>query len=226
MPPVVTEARFLEGRTLEEYLTFIGTPENLARENSGGSGARLDRSAELRAAYDSRELNEDQLAALQWLAAQPEAPTRILAIVEEWSSDCRRDLPSIGRIAEALGAELRIFTRDGERFSASHTPSLADAPDSNADLMAQFLTEKRGEQWQSVPILAFFTSEMRYLYHYAEMPAVFDKDRIFANPDAVLHNDLAAWTALLGSPFYRVWQCAAVDEIVSALHRVALLGQA
>ncbi|MEI6665606.1 MAG: hypothetical protein WCL53_05575 [Chloroflexota bacterium] len=189
MPAVVTEARFLEGRTLDEYLSYIGTPENLARENSGGTGARLDRSAELRAACDARKLNEDQLAALSWLAAQPDAPTRILAIVEEWSSDCRRDLPSIACIAEALGAELRVFTRDGERFSASHAPNLADAPDSNADLMAQFLREKRGEQWQSIPIAAFFTSEMRYLYHYAEMPSVFDKDRIVTNSDAVFHDD-------------------------------------
>lgn len=226
MPPVVTEARFLEGRTFDEYPTYIGTPENLAREIVGGAGARLDRSAELRAAYDALELNGDQDAALRWLAAQPDAPTRILALVEEWSSDCRRDLPSIARIAEALGAELRIFARDGERFSASDAPSLLGAPDSNADLMAQFLTEKRGQQWQSIPILAFFTSEMRYLYHYAEMPFVFDKDRIVTNSDAVFHDDPKAWTALLASPFFRVWQSAAVDEMVSALHRVALLGQA
>ncbi|RLT28566.1 MAG: hypothetical protein DWI48_00370 [Chloroflexi bacterium] len=226
MPPVVTEARFREGRTIEEYLAFIGTPENLARQNSGGVGSRLDRSAELRTACDACELTEDQHAALEWLAAQPEAPARILAIVEEWSSDCRRDIPSIARIAEALGAELHVFTRDGAQFSDAHVPSLADSPDSNADLTVQFLNEKRGEQWQSIPVFAFFTAEMRYLYHYSEMPSVFDKDRIVTNQDAVFHDDPAAWTSLLGSPFFRVWQCAAVDEMVSALHRVALLGQA
>lgn len=201
----MTEARFLEGRTFDEYLTYIGTPENLAREIVGGAGARLDRSAELRAAYDALELNGDQDAVLRWLAAQPDAPTRI---------------------AEALGAELRIFARDGDRFSASDAPSLLGAPDGNADLMAPLLTEKRGQQWQSITILAFFTSEMRYLYHYAEMPFVFDKDRIVTNSDAVFHDDPKAWTALLASPFFRVWQSAAVDEMVSALHRVALLGQA
>src|SRR5262245_57286349 len=128
MPPTVTEARFRQGRTLEEYLAYIGSPENLARETSGGGATRTDRSDALRAAYARRALTSDQIEALHWLAAQPEPPARILAIVEEWSSDCRRDLPSIARIAEALGAELRIFTRDGQHFSASYAPSLADAP--------------------------------------------------------------------------------------------------
>ncbi len=223
--PTVTEARFREGRTVDEYLEFIGTPENLAREGSGRT-TRIDRSEMYRTRSTTRALNDDQRAALQWLAAQPEAPTRILAIIEEWSSDCRRDFPSIVRIAEALGAELRIFTRDGQQFSDAHVPSLHDAPDSSADLMAQFLNEKRGEQWQSIPVFAFFTSDMRYLYHYSEMPMIFDKDGVFVNDDAPLHDDPAAWAALLESPFFHVWQCAAVDEMVSALHHVALVGQA
>ena len=33
---VVTPERFKSGRTFEQYLAYIGTPENLKREGTGG----------------------------------------------------------------------------------------------------------------------------------------------------------------------------------------------
>ena len=57
----------------------------------------------------------------------------------------------LARLAEAGGLELRIFRRDGQRFSSSHRPDLAEAPDSNADIMAEFLNHKKGQTWQSIP---------------------------------------------------------------------------
>src|SRR5207247_1853863 len=107
-----------------------------------------------------------QTGAICWLAAQPNGPAKVLVISEEWSSDCRRDLPMLARLAEAGGIELRVFRRDGQRFSRSQAPSLAEAPDSNADLMAE----------------------------------------------------------LLDSPFFHVWQCAAVDEMLSMLHERLVVG--
>src|SRR5437899_6668758 len=84
----------------------------------------------------------------------------------------------LARLAEAGGIELRIFRRDGQRFSRSQTLSLAEAPDSNADLMAEFLNRKNGQAWQSIPVVAFYTKTLEYLYHYVEYPAIYHKDRV------------------------------------------------
>ena len=102
----------------------------------------------------------------------------MLVISEEWSSDCRRDIPVLKRLAEAGGLDLRIFRRDGQRFSQSHRPSLTEAPDSNADIMAEFLNEKKGQTWQSIPVAVFYTADLDYLYHYIEVPRIYDKDRL------------------------------------------------
>jgi hypothetical protein len=40
---VVTLQRFARGMTFEQYLAYIGTPENLAREAFGYTGARSGR---------------------------------------------------------------------------------------------------------------------------------------------------------------------------------------
>src|SRR5207249_6951921 len=133
--------RFASGMTFTQYLDFIATPENLKREGSGGE-PRRDMSAQIRAWYEASRLSEAQVAALRWLASQPGGPAKILVISEEWSSDCRRDVPVLARMAEAAGWELRIFPRDGRRFSGSQRPTLAEAPDSNADLMAEFVNQK------------------------------------------------------------------------------------
>ena len=174
---VVTPERFASGRTFEQYLAFIGTPDNLAREGSA-SGPRRDQTAAMRAWYEANRLTDAQAAAIRWLASQPGGPAKILVISEEWSSDCRRDVPMLARVAEAGGMELRIFTRDGRRFSASARPSLAEAPDSNADLMAEFLNDKNGQTWQSIPVAVFYTKDLEYLYHYTEFPAIYHKDRL------------------------------------------------
>ena len=47
-PSVVTPERFASGMTFERYLAFIASPENLAREGSGGA-VRRDLSAQIRA---------------------------------------------------------------------------------------------------------------------------------------------------------------------------------
>jgi Thioredoxin len=231
-PPSVTAERFAGGMTFDEYVKYVGTPENLGRE--GGTGQRVDYSAFLRQAFEKSRLSDDQLAALKWLAGQPNGLSKMLVISEEWSSDCRRDVPTFARIAADTGLELRIFTRDGQHMSTAHTPSLVDAPDSNADIMAEFLNHKNGQTWQSIPVCAFFTAELEYLYHFTEYPAIYDKDRVVVqNIRAPRPGESREQTRarsdrefgeLMGSPFWRVWTSATVDEIISALHRRAVLG--
>ena len=230
---VVTPERYASGMTFEQYLGYVASPENLRREGSGGE-PRRDWSGWLRGWYDSLRLSDAQTAAIRWLAAQPEGPRRVLVIAEEWSSDCRRDVPMLQRLAEAGGLDLRIFRRDGQRFGRSHQPTLAEAPDSNADLMAEFLNEKDGQTWQSVPVAVFYAADLRYLYHYVEYPAIYHKDRLVyghirAPRPGETHEATKArvdreFGALQASPFFRIWASAAVDEILSALHERLVLG--
>ncbi|MGH9331209.1 MAG: thioredoxin family protein, partial [Vicinamibacterales bacterium] len=121
---VVTPQRFAKGMTFDEYVKYVGSPENLAREGFGGYFAdagsfgapRKDNSAVFRERYARARLADYQTAAITWLVAQPNGPAKILVISEDWSSDCRRDLPLLARLAEAGGLELRIFNRDGKKI--------------------------------------------------------------------------------------------------------------
>jgi len=232
IPPVVTHERYAQGMTFDQYLSYIGTPENLKREAT--SGPRVDNSGFFRETFEKSQLSDDQEAALKWLTARPNGPAKMLVISEEWSSDCRRDVPTFARIAAVTGMELRIFTRDGQRFSTANVPSLRDAPDSNADIMAEFLNHKNGQTWQSIPVCVFYTTDLEYLYHFTEYPAVYDKDRVVVHhirspkpgesPDETRVRSAHEFGELQHSPFFRVWASATVDEIISALHRKAVLG--
>jgi hypothetical protein len=142
-------------------------------------------------------------------------------------------VPTLARIAEAAGLELRIFTRDGQKFSRSARPTLAEAPDSDADLMAEFLNEKNGQTWQSIPVAVFYTKDLRYLYHYVEYQAIYHKDRVVGHLGAARPGETReqtrqrghqAFMDLLASPFFHVWACAAVDEMASALHERLVVG--
>src|SRR2546425_11792574 len=132
---VVTPERFATGMTFDQYVAYVGTPESLKREGSGRP--RSDMSAHLRASYEATRLDEAQVAAVKWLAARPNGPAKVLVIAEEWSSDCRRDVPMLARLAEAGGMELRNFRRDGQRFSSSHQPRPAEAPGTHARILAE-----------------------------------------------------------------------------------------
>src|SRR5713226_3865278 len=104
---IVAPERFAKGMTFNEYVTFTGSPENLAREAWGGyfpdagsiAAARKDNSAVFRERYARTHLTDYQTAAIRWLAAQPNGLAKILVISEDWSSDCRRDVPMLARMA-------------------------------------------------------------------------------------------------------------------------------
>jgi hypothetical protein len=99
--------------------------------------------------------------------------------------------------------------------------------------MAEFLNEKNGQTWQSIPVAAFYTKDLEYLYHYVEYPAIYHKDRLRGHmlaarpgesPEATRQRADREFLELQRSPFFRIWADAAVDEIISALHERLVVG--
>jgi hypothetical protein len=229
---VVTAERLAKGMTFEEYVKYVGTAENLAREAGWWLGPqRRDFSGLLRDWYGRTGLSDAQAGAIRWLAAQPDGPAKVLVISEEWSSDCRRDVPILAHLADAGGLELRIFTRDGQKVGRDPRADPAASP--NADIVNEYLRERDGQTYQSVPVAVFYTKELRYLYHYIEFPAIYHKERLAAAMQARSPGDtreqrwesfMRDWAALLQGPFFHIWASATVNEILSALHERMVVG--
>jgi len=232
---VVTAARFAQGRTFEDYVKYIATPENLAREafgsyfpDAGSKGApRKDNSGVIRERHARIRLSDYQASAIKWLAAQPGGPSKILVIAEDWSSDCRRDLPVLARLAEAGGLEMRIFNRDGQRILWTRRPDPAAAPDANYDLMLEFMNVKNGGYWASVPAVGVYTSDFKELARYIEYPSLYHKDRIRGYQQAARAGEsdtqaydrgMREFAAMQASPFFDMWASVAIDEILSAIY--------
>ena len=211
----------------------MGSPENLKREGTGGS-TRPDNSAVMREWHEGSRLTETQTAAWKWLAAQPDGPAKILVLSEDWSSDCRRDVPIVARVAEATGMELRIFDRDGQTFGKSADPSTEPGRGKNADIMAEFMNAKNGQRYQSIPVVVFYDKDLRYLYHYIELPAIYHKDRVVTEkiraprpgetPQQTAERAGKEFGAFQKAPFFRMWAGAGIDEMASALHERLVMG--
>jgi hypothetical protein len=240
---VVTPERFAKGMTFDEYVKFTGSPENLAREAWGGyfpdagsiAAPRKDNSAVFRERYARMRLAEYQAAAIRWLAARPNGPAKILVISEDWSSDCRRDVPMLAHLAEAGGLELRIFNRDGKKILGARRPDPAAYPDGNHDMMLEFMNQKNGGEWASVPVVAVFARDFRELHRYIEYPAIYHKDRIRGFQQAARAGeteeqrkarDRREFLAMQNSAFFDLWASAGIDEILSALFEKLTLGEA
>jgi hypothetical protein len=228
--------RFAQGMTFDEYVKFTGTPGNLAREGFDIRRfslvrPRVDWSGYLRERYTRTRLTAEQTAAIQWLAAQPGGPAKIAVLAEEWSSDCRRDLPSLARLAQAGGLELRIFPRDGDVMLMKGLPDRAAG--GNADLVVEFANDKKGQKWASVPAAVFYTPEFAELYRYVEYPAVYRKEQVIGHLRAARPGETEEQAkarggrdiaTLLESPFFDVWAQAAVAEILCALYERVVIG--
>jgi hypothetical protein len=226
----MTPERFAKGMTFDDYVKFTGSPENLGREGFdirrfSLARPRVDWSGFLRERHAKARLTDEQTAAIKWLAAQPGGPAKVLVLSEDWSSDCRRDVPYLARLAEAGGLELRIFIRDADTMLRKGLPD--PASHGNADLVLSYANEKHGQKWASIPVAVFFTKDFVELYRYVEYPAVYRKDRVIGHlrearageteeqSKARGGRDIAA---LLDSPFVDVWASAGIAEILSALH--------
>ena len=226
----MTPERFARGLAWDDYVRFTGSPENLAREGFDIRrfslvSPRLDWSGYLRERHGRARLTDDQSAAIRWLAAQPGGPAKIAVLAEDWSSDCRRDLPYLARLAEAGGLDLRVFVRDGQTMLRKGLPD--PAAGGNADLVVAYANEKNGQRFATVPVAVFFTRDFVELYRYVEYPAVYHKELVIGHlrrPRAGETEDQAQARAgrdigtLLESPLFDVWAHAAIAEILSALH--------
>jgi hypothetical protein len=226
----MTPERFARGMTFDDYVKFTGSPENLAREGFDIRRfsllrPRLDWSGFLRERHARARLTDAQTAAIRWLAAQPDGPAKILVLSEDWSSDCRRDVPYLARLAEAGGLELRIFARDGDTMLRKGLPD--PSAGGNADLVVEYANEKNGQKWASIPVAVFFTKDFVELYRYVEYPAIYRKDHVLGRLRAARPGETEEQTkargggdiaALLESPFPDVWAHAGIAEILSALH--------
>ena len=227
---MVSKERFAQGMTFDEYVKFVGTPENLKREGSFGM-PRKDYGEFLRKAFEAARLTDAQREAWQWIVSQPSGPAKMLVISEEWSSDCRREVPVLARLAQAGGLEMRIFARDGHTISSLAVPDPKESP--NADLMAQFLRKRDGQTFQSIPIAAFYTKSFEHLYTYLEFPKIYRKDRVVAairaprpgeSKDDTAKRGLSDFFAFQQTPLFRLYANAAVDEIIAMLHERIRVG--
>lgn len=231
----MTPERFARGMTFADYVRFTGSPENLGREGFdirrfSLARPRVDWSGYLRERHARARLTDDQTAAITWLAAQPGGPAKVLVISEDWSSDCRRDVPYLARLAEAGGLELRIFVRDADTMLRKGLPE--PGSHDNADLVREYANEKSGQKWASIPVAVFFTKDFVELYRYVEYPAVYHKDRVIGHLRAARAGETEEQSkarggrdiaALLDSPFVDVWAHAGIAEILSALHERLLI---
>src|SRR5260370_41018194 len=94
---VVTPERFVKGRTFDQYMGYVGSPENLAREAFGSyfpdGGARpaprKDNSAVFRERYARARLSDHQASAIKWLPPQPGGPPKTPVISADWAPDSR-----------------------------------------------------------------------------------------------------------------------------------------
>jgi hypothetical protein len=186
---------------------------------------RLDWSGYLRQRYTKARLTDAQASAIQWLAAQPGGPPAVAVLAEDWSSDCRRDLPYLARLAEAGRLELRLFVRDGETMLRQGLPD--PAAGGNADLVADYANEKNGQRFASIPVAVVFTRDFVELCRYVEYPAMYHKDCVLGAVRAARPGETQEQAraragrgigALLESPFFDVWAQAGIAEILSALH--------
>jgi hypothetical protein len=103
--------------------------------------------------YKSAPLSAEDLAFFKRAAAQPGGPAKILAIAEAWCGDVYRELPTVARIAELTGMELRVFLRD-----------------ENPDIMDEFLSN--GGKSRAIPVFVFYTADMQYITHFSERSAL------------------------------------------------------
>jgi len=226
----MTPERFAKGMTFDDYVRFTGSPANLGREGFDIRRfslvrPRVDWSGFLRERHAKARLTDEQTAAIKWLSAQPGGPAKILVLSEDWSSDCRRDVPYLARLAEAGGLELRIFVRDADTMLRKGLPD--PGSHDNADLVLNYANEKNGQKWASIPVAVFFTKDFVELYRYVEYPAVYRKDRVIGHLRAPRAGETEEQSkarggrdiaALLDSPFVDVWAGAGIAEILSALH--------
>ena len=153
--------------------------------------------------YDNFKITPENAEALKELASNPDGPTKMLVLGEDWCGDVVRGMPVLARMAEAAGWDMRIFPRDEHH-----------------DIMNEFL--KNGE-WMSIPTAVFYTSDHRYICHWIERPDVADQEMLAIeaairaeNPD-INDQDFGRERRTRTAARAEAWQQASVEEIIERL---------
>ena len=102
--------------------------------------------------YSDSPLSADDISFFKRAAALPNGPAKILALAEAWCGDVYRELPTVARIAEATGMDLRVFLRD-----------------ENPDIMDEFLSNEGKSR--AIPVFVFYTKDTHYITHFKERSA-------------------------------------------------------
>lgn len=132
---VVTPVRFEQGLGYADFLAQAAVNRDKFEQN-----------------YNNPVLTEDDLSFFRRAAALPNGPRKLLAIAEAWCGDVYRELPTLARIAEATGIDLRIFRRD-----------------ENPDIMDEFLSNQG--KARAIPVFVFYTAGLRYITDFKERSA-------------------------------------------------------
>ena len=139
--------------------TSVVTPERFAsgltyQEYIGQVATNKDRFEDF---YKNCQLSSEDKAFFSKVAKMPNGAARVLVLGEAFCPDVLRGMPAVARIAEASGMEMRVFPRD-----------------KHLDIMNEFL--KQG-QFQSIPVMVFYTKDQRELGHWIERPELADKEQ-------------------------------------------------
>jgi hypothetical protein len=132
---VVTPTRYQQGLTYADFLAQAAVNVDKFEQN-----------------YRSTPLSAEDLAFFKRAASQPNGPAKIMAIGEAWCGDVYRELPTVARIADVTGMELRVFLRD-----------------ENPDIMDEFLSNDGKSR--AIPVFVFYTTDMQYIAHFTERSA-------------------------------------------------------
>ena len=183
---VVTPQRFSEGFSYSDYMAQV----NVNKERMDGY-------------YQNFQVSAENEASLKALAADPNGPTKMLVLGEDWCGDVVRGLPVLAKMAEAAGWDMRVFPRDQHH-----------------DIMNEFLKEG---QWMSIPTAVFYTSDHRYILHWIERPEVADQEQREIekairdeNPD-ISDQEFGRERRTRSGARAEAWQQATVEEIISKL---------
>ena len=185
---VVTPQRFDEGFTYADYMAQV----NVNKDRMDGF-------------YENFKVTPENEASLKELAANPDGPTKMLVLGEDWCGDVVRGLPVLARMAEAAGWDMKVFPRDQHH-----------------DIMNEFLKEG---QWMSIPTAVFYTSDHRYILHWIERPEVAERESkeieeaIRAESPGISDQDFGRERRTRMGARAEAWQQATVEEIIAKLQQ-------
>jgi hypothetical protein len=192
---VVTPERYQQGISWKQWMEQIDRNQDKFQEN-----------------YDGANPDFGDVGKIKALMQKPHGPAKVLALGEAWCPDVFRGLPTIARLCEATGLDLKIFFRD-----------------QNLDIMNEFLN--KGE-FQSIPTLVFYTREHEYLGHWIEKSQKQrDETHLMAeitakmrNPDLTpeeRQNYMDEYVAFQRGPVWASWRDAQVKEIRELLEQAS-----